>query len=485
MLNLSSLKISKQKADLISMKLCLNHRLCFFLLSFFLIFSLIQPALSQEDEKDPVQLFNQGQDAHEKGDFKTALKLYEEALKIAPEFPEAEFQRGNALQSLGRDEEAEKAFRRAVELRENWVLPMTSLAEILIRKHKFSEAEAILNKVIELDDKNSAAYSALAELYLKRQASAEILKSYLQKLNGFPNPDASILAARGAIESKLGDKIAAKKSLEKSIALEPKNSFALLELTNILLTEKSFEKALSNAQNLVKVYPNSVASKLLLARVHGETGNAEEALKIIETLDSQNSDVASLRNALVANGSKDVAALEKQLETDGKNPTLLGRLCVLTRTTPAKALEYCRRASEADPTNITPAIGFGAALVQAKQFESAVNLLRKLLSIEQESYPIHANLATALFELNRYAEAKTEFQWLISKKPDLAVAYYFLAIAHDNLQEYSDAQTNYQKFLQLADTKQNQLEIDKVNLRLPTLEKQIKQGGGKKKGTKR
>jgi tetratricopeptide (TPR) repeat protein len=485
MLNLSSLKISEAKADFISMDSFFNHRAVLLFLSILFVFSFVQPIISQDEEKDPVQLFNQGQDAHEKGDLTTALKFYEEALKIAPEFPEAEFQRGNALQSLNRDAEAEQAFKKAIELRENWVLPMTGLAEILLRQNKFTEAEPILRKVIELDAKNPAAHSALAELYLKTNASAEVLKNHLQKLNGFSNPDASIWAARGAIESKLGDKVSAKSSLEKSLTIEPKNSFALSELTNILLAEKSFEKALTTAQNLVKFYPNSVNYKLLLARVFAESGNEGEAIKILDSLDAKNSEVAALRNKLIANSSKDIGLLEKQLETDTKNPTILGRLCVLTRTIPAKALEYCRRASEAEPTNISHAIGFGAALVQAKQFENAVKLFRRLLAFEQENFTIHANLATALFEMNRFAEAKTEFQWLIGKKPDLAVAYYFLAITHDNLQEYSEARSNYQKFLQIADSKLNQLEIDKVNLRLPTLEKQIKSGKGVKvKGKK-
>ena len=163
---------------------------------------------------------------------------------------------------------------------------------------------------------------------------------------------------------------------------------------------------------------------------------------------------------------------------------MLGRLCILTRQNPAKSLDYCRRAAEAEPNNISHAIGFGAALVQAKQFESAVNLLKKLLTFEPENYTIHANLATSLFELKQFAAAKTEFQWLIDKKPNLAVAYYFLAISHDNLTEYTDAKENYQRFLQVADSQQNQLEIDKVNLRLPILERQIKNGEGVKKGRK-
>lgn len=437
-----------------------------------------------EDEKDPVQLFNQGQDAHEKGDFKTALKLYEEALKIAPEFPEAEFQKGSALQSLGRNSEAEKSYRKAIELRENWVLPMASLGEILVQIGKFSEAETILTKTIELDANNHSAYLSLTNLKLKTKASAEVLKNLLSKISSLPNPDASILAARGALEKELGDIVSAKTSLSRALTLEPKNFYALTDFTEIALSEKNYSSALQNAQNLVKFYPNSLNGNLLLARTYAESGNINEAFKIIDSLDNQNQEVVKLRNALISNSSTDIPALEKQIESEPKNAAVLGRLCILTRQNPAKSLDYCRRAAEAEPTNISHAIGFGAALVQAKQFESAVNLFKKLLTFEPENYTIHANLATSFFEMKQFSEAKSEFKWLIDKKPDLAVAYYFLAISHDNLTEYTDAKENYQIFLQAADSRQNQLEIDKVNLRLPILERQIKNGEGVKKGRK-
>jgi tetratricopeptide (TPR) repeat protein len=482
MVNLNPLKLLQAKAVILSMKSFFDYRRFLVVLSLICcLVSLSHTALAQNDEKDPVQLFSLGQDAHEKGDLKTALKFYEEALKIAPEFPEAEFQRGHALQSLGRHAEAEKAFRRAVELRENWVLPLVGLGEILTRGGKFAEAEPVLSKAVELDEKNSAALSALTELRLKTKAAPDVLKNLRQKLENFLTPDAAVWTARGAIESRLGDKAAARRSLARALTLEPKNSFALSEMTEILLAEKDLTAALENTQNLVKFYPTSIPAQLLLARVYAESGQLEQTFKIVESLDTQNSEVIAFRTEITAKGSKDVGVLEKQLESDAKNPAILGRLCVLTRTDPARALEYCRRASEAEPQNVSHAVGFGAALVQAKQFESAVSLLRRLLSFDPENFAIHANLATALFELKRYAEAKTEFQWLIAKKSDLAVAYYFLAIAHDNLAEYSQALTNYQKFLQIADAKQNQLEIEKVNFRLPILEKQIKSGKGKSK----
>lgn len=451
-------------------------------------FSLTVHVFPQNEDKDPVKLFNQGQDAHEKGDLKTALKFYEEAITAYPEFPEAQYQRGTALVALGLEAEAEKAFRRALELRADWNLPTLRLGELLVRTGRFPEAETFLTKAIRANETDPAGYVALTELRLKTKASPEVLKELLGKLQAFSGssskPNASIWAARGAVERALGDKASARTSFSRALSIDPNNSDALAESTEAALSENNFQSALESANKLVTVLPNSVNAKVLLARVYAAGGKPAEALGILEKLDDKNPDVLSLRNSIAAKGTDDIETLEKQLEKDAKSPVILGRLCVLTRMSPAKALEYCRRAAEAEPANVGHAVGFGAALVQAKQFENAAALFRKLLQIEPENFTIHANLATSLFQLKNYAEAKTQYEWLVQNKPDLAIAYYFLAISHDNLGEYPEAKSNYQKFLQLADAKQNQLEIDKVNLRLPPLEKQIKQGAGAKKGQK-
>jgi hypothetical protein len=43
-----------------------------------------------------------------------------------------------------------------------------------------------------------------------------------------------------------------------------------------------------------------------------------------------------------------------------------------------------------------------------------------------------------------------------------------------------DAMANYQQFLKLANPEESKLEIEKVNLRLPALQKLVKQSGRKK-----
>src|ERR1043165_9697788 len=66
------------------------------------------------NETDPVKLFERGQDAHAKGDYQKAIELYEAAIKLKPEFPEAEFQRAMALVVTNRKGEAIEGFHRAV-----------------------------------------------------------------------------------------------------------------------------------------------------------------------------------------------------------------------------------------------------------------------------------------------------------------------------------------------------------------------------------
>lgn len=456
-----------------------------FALSCSVLFLSFNISFAQEDEEGEgdaqaaaVAKFNQGQDAHEKGDFQTALKFYDEAIKLAPEFPEVEFQRGNIFISLNKPEDAEKAFRRAIELREDWTLPMASLGNLLIDKNKFAEAETILVKSIELDANNFPAFVALTELRLKAKAAPPILKELLSKLKiltSKANPTASIWAARGALEFALNDKASAVKSLANALVIEPKNSFTLQTRTEISLSEGDNDKALDDAKSLVRNSPDSINAKVTLARVHAEGGNQAEALNILAGLDSKNPNVSTLRNSITASSSVNAAELEKQLETNPKNAAILGRLCILLRVkNPPKALDYCRRASEAEPNNINHAVGFGAALVQAKQYENAVTIFRRVLQITPDNLTARANLATALFQLKRYTEAIFEYQWLADKQPNLPITYYFLAISHDNLEQYIDAQANYQQFLKIADSIENKLEIEKVNLRLPSLQKLAK-----------
>lgn len=453
------------------------------------VIALSQNTFCQDDEDrsgEAVALFNSGQDAHEKGEFAKAIENYDKALKLIPDFPEAHLQRGNAFQALGKLDEAESAFRRTVELRTDWSLALASLGSVLVRKGNFPEAEKYLTQAIETDELNFPAYAAMTELRLKTKASPEVLTVLLTRtrnLTAKANPTASIWASRAALENAVGDRKGAKLSASRALELDPKYQFALATSADLALLEHDPAAADAFVKRLEAIAPNSESAKGLRARVLVAQGRTDEAVALLSSIPNPGAEIVDLKNQILAASTTDTAELEKQLGSNPKSAVVLAKLCTAFRVgDPAKALDYCRRASEAEPSSVQPVVGYAAALVQSKRFDEAIVVLRKLLVIAPANTTVRANLATALFQLKRYPEAKIEFRWMTDHQPDQSAAYYFLAIIHDQLAEFPDAAANYQQFLRLADPESSKLEIEKVNLRLPVVQKFIKEGKGKKRG---
>jgi tetratricopeptide (TPR) repeat protein len=461
----------------------------------FLCVSLTHAQTTSDDpdtEEDPIQLFQQGQDAHEAGDLNRALELYERALKVRPDFPEAEYQRGNALVALERLPEAEGSFRHAIELQPEWPLPYLAFGKLLLRVERFEEAETILSRSLELDANNLIAPVALTDLYLRTKAPREKFQALLETLkrdNASEPSNVSLWAARGQVERALGDKKAALASFDHALQLDKQHLVALMERAELRAEANNYEGALADALLAQRVSRSSLGASLLLARIYAQAGKTDEALKTLDALDEakqREPEVVALRTSLTKDcGSltaEERAAEEELLKQQPRSATIIECLGAALRTTdPARSLELYRQAAEIEPRNIRYATGYAAALVQARRFAEAAVILRRLLDVQPDNFAAHTNLATALYELKQFPAALAEFNWLIEKKPDLVVAYFFIATAHDFLGEYTDALAAYETFLQRADAQKNQLEIDKVNLRLPTLRNQVKRGEGAKK----
>lgn len=445
------------------------------------------PAFGQDEEKsdDPVAVFNEAQNLHEKGDLAGAIKLYEKALKIEPAFPEAQYQIGAAQLMLGKKDEAEKSFRLAIDLRTDWTLPMTGLGSLLIDKGQLTEAERLLVRAIGLEPLNSVALTALTELRINSKAPSSELEKLLTPittLTGKGNATPALWSARAALENALQKRSAAKTSILKALETDPRNRSALFLLADIALFEGDVARAKDLAVRVEALSAPSDQLKLLRASIFASEGRYDEAAAQLDSMQKQSAASTELRSKLVTARSTKTADLEKLYEKDPGDAFVLGRFCNLyRRENPEKALFYCRKAADAEPGNVDHAVGFGAALVQAKQFETAVGILRKILEIVPDNFTAHANLATALFQLKRFAEAKTEFEWLTAAQPRSPGAYLFLGIIHDEAGEFMDAMANYQLYLKLADPDANKLDIEKVNLRLPQLQKLLKDGKGKKK----
>jgi tetratricopeptide (TPR) repeat protein len=439
------------------------------------------------EPNEAVSAFNNAQDLHEKNDLTGAIAAYRNALKILPEFPEAEYQLGVAQLALNKTAEAESSFRRAVELRPDWSLAINGLVSVLLltdNKEQLEEAQDLLRRVLEADPQNPPALAALAELSLRTSATPQALKDLLARIAPLTvksNPTPALWTSRAALELALGQTDAAKSSVANALKIDPAHRNALLLAADMAIAAGDINKAKAIAETLAKGNAGSDSTILLEASILAAEGKLDDAFTQLGTIRSPSAAASALRERILVYRTTAPADLEIQLEADGKNAALLGRLCTLyRRDDPAKSIDYCRRASEAEPHNINHAIGFGAALVQARKFEPAVNVLRKIVAVAPDNTTARANLATALYQLKRYPESKAEFQWLVNAQPKAAAGYFFLGIIHDHLGEYLDAVANYQQYLRLSDPVEDRLDIDRVNLRMPALQKFVKKLDGKR-----
>jgi len=457
------------------------------------------PAQSQTDDgfgdtaADPVKLFDRGQGAHARGELEKALEFYDQAIKVRPEFPEAEFQRGNVLAALGRLAEGEAAFRRAIQLKKNWSLPYSALGALLMRSGRDREAEPIFREALIVDPQDNVALRMLSEIRLRAGDARQSLE-FARRATRDVDAPASAWIVQAMAERANGDKSAAKASLEHVLSGGTGNLAALMERADILTEEKNYDAAVNDLKAADKLKPGDKVILSRLAYVYQQAGKLAEAqaiaqaagLEVQTTTDNGKIKVIGTPEEIEAANSEDPTtarkALEKLLEKNPRNAQLLARLGASYRTVdPNRSLEFYRRAATLQSETTEYAVGYAAALVQARRFSEAAQILRHVLKSDQQNYAAHANLATALYELKQYADALPEYEWLIAAKPNMVVAYYFIATAHDYLGEYPQALTSYEKFLSSAEVQTNQLEIEKVKLRLPTLRRQIQLGQGVKR----
>lgn len=463
-----------------------------FVVTLVVIFSLTTTiAQSNDDDADPIKLFELGQDAHSRGELEHAIEFYDQALALHPEFPEAEYQRAMALISLKRIPEAEKSLRRATELRPDWVLPLASLGDVIVRQGRFADAEPHLIKALKLEPNNFVALMAITESRLMTKAPREQLAQLLDQLRRATlqsNAPAGLWRARASVERNLGEKDAALSSYLRALDIDPLDSTTLMERAELLASKGEIDSAIESAKVAHRITPSSIQVSTGLARLYLQAGNCIDASRTLDELDSitqKPSETVSLRGVIAlecATGDNERAVLTEALTKDPNNANVLARLCVVYRKDdPGRAVEYCRRALEIQPHDVNYGASYGAALVQARRFADAVSVLRRVLDVAPDMFVAHANLAIALFELKLFSASLIEYEWIRNTKPETTAAFFFIAVIHDKMGEYNEALVSYQNFLDRADTRLFKLEIDKVNLRLPALRNQIKQGQGAKR----
>jgi tetratricopeptide (TPR) repeat protein len=456
---------------------------------------------SNNTHKQVAALFEAGQAAHERGELEKAIENYMAALKLDPSLWQIELQLGLAHLSLNRPSDARKAISHTIEQLTQYVdspeqrqaltRAQVALGEVALAEAKLDEAEKAFRRALEFNPKVARAHAGLAEIKLGNNQHSEAIAEARAALEAGDQ--------RASTYALLGEALIMARQYEEALIVinellkrEPRNVAALRYRAEIFLVRKDYNGATIDLRAAIAIAPR-LQDQLRLAELYISKKQYDAAITIYQQIlkDEPTSKEArtGLAITLLESGKAGdaIIQLESLLKIEPKNATIRAQLAELyLPKQPEKALEQYAAATKLTPNNLSYQIGVGAALVKLRRFQEAVPVLQHVLTEnpkDEVAYFAHTNLATALFELDEFANAAREFVWILNHQHEqkrAAVTLYFLGICFDKLGDYEQALKAYEQFLSLANA-DNQLEIDKVKLRLPSLQRQIKDGKGIRK----
>ncbi len=434
---------------------------------------------SVDTKQGAAAAFEQGQNAQQRGELDSAVRFYTSAINSDPTLYQAHYQRATALITLGRDKEAEADLKKVIEAKPDFARAHRAMGQILLDRGSTEDAKREFARAIELDPKMTGVRLYHASALIKsgdNQKAVENLRTAIE----LGEANALVYALLGVAEERLGKSDEAFAHYTRAIEMDKDISTAREGRARVYESRGELPKAIEDYAAAYRAHPSQDAA-VKLANLYTRVGKPEAALQIYRYLIIERpndyllrAEVARLmnENGQAEAAMKEIAALVNLNPRDAKLLVAAGD--IYFKDKPDAAADYYRRAFEIDANNNQARVQFGASLVRSMQFDAALPVLADAIARDANNYVAHANLATALFKLQRYPFAAQEFIWLIRARPETSASYFFLAISFDRLGDCQQAMRAYQEFTRRADPAANKNELEEAHIRLSLLDKLVK-----------
>ena len=425
------------------------------------------------------------QTLRQSGELQPAVDSFETALGIDPELREAYYGLGQTLKQIAASHKH---------------LPPTTDAEAenslgfaLGQKRDLSGALEHLNRAIALSpDYSEAHYNLGVALWYsgsKIKAVAELHESVEQNTAAGES-----YAFLGPALEEIGDREAARRNLQRAIALLPPMPSVYVDLALVLLATRdiahalgqfeaalnlpegspspAWEKAAENLRGALSKSPDDAAAHNVLGRLMGRAGTDSKqiATEFREAIRLK-PDFAEAQNNLglvLTQGGEDEAAIAAFREAVRLAPSWaeardnLG--AALTPTDVPGAIRELEKALELDPSSAKArynlALAYGLSPEHGREQE--IEELRKVVAAAPEFPRAHLALGKALLEKGEVPEAIEQLQAAVKLDPSAGDAHYQLGLALSRAGRKDEALAEIQRGRELvvADERTQNLSLD-------------------------
>jgi len=183
----------------------------------------IKQAFNETDKKLlAAQKLDEGLALYYKGDYDGAIRLYNEALALYPDYADAYISRGNAYDAKGEHDKAIADFNKALELNPNYAEVYNNRGTAYGNKGDYDKAIADYNKALELNPNLAKTYYNRGTVYGKKGDYDRAITDLNKALELNPD-DADTYLNRGVVYGLKGDNERAIRDLRQALTLAPDN----------------------------------------------------------------------------------------------------------------------------------------------------------------------------------------------------------------------------------------------------------------------
>ena len=199
------------------------------------------------------ETFNLAVKNHQEGKTDIAQKLYNQVLKIDPNYVDAHNNLGIIFKALGEHQKAKSCYEKAIEINPNYVDAHNNLGSILKELGENQKAKDCYEKAIEINPNYINALNNLGVIFQELGENQKAKDCYEKAIKINPN-DINVLNNLGLTFKELGEYQKAKDCYEKAIKIEPNDINALNKLSTLLGSYKFDYKSKDDQTSFKKLF---------------------------------------------------------------------------------------------------------------------------------------------------------------------------------------------------------------------------------------
>jgi protein O-mannosyl-transferase len=330
------------------------------------------------------------------GYWKDDEALFRHALEVTESNWLAHNNLGYALGKRGQSDEAIRQYQAAIRLKPNYAEAHSNLGAALNNKGQIDEAIRQFQETMRLKPNVADVHSNLGAALDKKGQSDEAIRQYHEALRLKPD-HAEAHNNLGAALGKKGQVDEAIRQYQEALRLKPDYAEAHNNLGTALGRKGQSDEAIRHYQEALHLKPNYAEAHNNLGLALGQKGQVDEAIRHYREALRLKPDLADAHYNLGA-------ALDDKGQTD-------------------EAIRHYQAALRLKPDYAEAHYNLGNALGRKGQSDEAIRHYQEALRLKPDHAEAHNNLGIAFYHQRRTDEAIGQFQEALRLRPDFAGAH--------------------------------------------------------------